>query len=353
MEAYIDLPLHGGRAPKWLYSRMRRLGYAIIRAIELEYGPFEVIKRFSDPLWFQALSCVLGYDWHSSGTTTVTIAAIRDALKGSKSRIRIAGGKAMARKTPLMIEALGKELKLTGEEVGALKLYSRYAAKADTIGLLDGFSLYHHSIVFDASGAWTVVQQGMREEWARRYHILGTEDISFEEEPHTGIISARKVKDAVDLLAKRSREAREAVVEAVREAPKVLLSFKGQLTLDLKPVKGFKMPKQHFFSREVYERLLKLKKEKIKEFKDFYNTGVGAKTMRALVLISEVIFDVRAARKDPVKYSFAHGGKDGVPFPVNRKVYDRSIKILEEAIEKAELGRREKLEMLKKLSGKV
>jgi len=345
----MDLPLHSGKAPRWLFERMKRLGGAIVEIIVMEYGTGEMVKRLADPLWFQALSCALGFDWHSSGTTTVTMGAIKEALKERELGIKVAGGKGRGRKTLEEIEKFGEEMGIRSSRVEELKLKSRLSAKVDNAALLDGFSIYHHTIAFDEKGKWVVVQQGMREDWARRYHLSNVK--SFEEEPNSGIVSDKRVKP-INLVAKESKEARKAVVDAFNDR-KILSYANGQATL-FGPV--LKMPKSHVFSKRIYEQMLKIYESSPRNLEEVLLAGAGPKTMRAVTLLAELIYDVKTSRRDPVKFSFAHGGKDGIPYPVNKRTYDRSIQILLDAIENAKLGKREKIRALERLgrwAGKV
>ncbi len=339
-----ELPLHSGKAPKWLFSRMKTLGGEVVEVIVEEFGTRELVARLSDPLWFQALACALGFDWHSSGTTTVTVGALKEALNEREVGVKVAGLKGNFRKIPAEIENSGEKIGLSSTKIEKLKQTSKHSAKADSIGLLDGFNLYYHAIVFDEKGNWTVIQQGMKGEWARRYHLHNAR--RFDEEPNSGVASEKKVKP-INLTSRSSREARKVVVDLVNDAPKLRGIFTGQTTLD-----GyyFRLPANHRFSRRVYDIILNAYERSPSRFEELFDTGIGPGTMRALALLSELIYDVKASREDPVKFSFAHGGKDGVPYPVNLREYDRSIAILKEAIENARVGEREKLNAIKRLS---
>lgn len=322
---------------------MKRLGGEIAEIIVMEFGTKELVRRLGDALWFQALSCALGFDWHSSGTTTVTMGALKEALRERDIGVKIAGRKGKFEEIPREIESFGEEMGLSDEKIEKMKRNSKMSAKADSAGLLDGFGLYYHAIAFDEKGRWTVVQQGMREGWARRYHLSSVR--SFEEEPNSGIASERKVRP-LNLIAKESREARKVVVELIEEAPRLSGYFTGQATLG-----GYyiRLPRSHFFSKRIYTAILRAYENSPQNFEEVM-WNLGPSSMRALALLAELIYDVKVSRRDPVKFSFAHGGKDGVPFPVKRRVYDRSIQILGEAIENAKIGKREKIEALKRLS---
>ncbi len=338
----IELPLHKGKAPRWLFYRMVKLGKAISEAIILEFGVEEFLKRLSDALWFQAFSCALGFDWHSSGTTTVTLGALKKAFEGSEE-LRVVGGKGMAKKIPEEIEKVAKEFELDSNR---LKLASKLSAKVDTAGLLDGFNLYHHAMIITSEGKWLVIQQGMLNEWARRYHIHMPK--SFVSEPHSSIISEKSGRDVINLVAKE-KEAKKAVVDLVNEAPSLRAYFTAQSSL-LDFSRPVRLPKAHYFNTRVYERVLQAYEQSPSNFEELLLTNLGPKSMRALALLAELIYDVELPRKDPVKYSFVHGGKDGVPYPVDRKTYDKSIQILLTAVEEAKIGKREKLKALKRLS---
>ncbi len=338
-----NLPLHHGRAPRWLYERMVKLANAISGIIIYEHGEEKFLSLLSNPYWFQAFSCVLGYDWHSSGTTTVTMAALKEALQ--EYGIAVAGGKGMASKT---LQEIEKKAENMGADASKIKYASRMAAKVDSAALQDGYSLYHHAIVFTSDGKWCVVQQGMNVEtkYARRYHWLWKVK-DFVNEPHAAIVGKKGI--ALDMTARKSEEARKASVDIAREKPsRVMRQFKVlkqyQQTLDGNVIK-LDMPRRinwealkatYEIQPSNYEEMLSIK-------------GVGASTVRALAYISDVIYGKPPSWKDPVKYSFAVGGKDGVPYPVDRKAMDEATHILRQSLEEAKIGQREKLQALKRL----
>ena len=211
------LPLHGGKAPSWLFQRMKRLGREIIIAIVSEYGPPEMPKRLSDPFWFQALGCVLGFDWHSSGVTTTTCRALKEGIKGLEKELGlfIAGGKGgTSRKTPSEIISAGDQLSCDPEK---LVYASRMSAKVDSSAVQDGYQLYHHSFIFTKSGDWAVVQQGMNDtnKYARRYHWLGSKVTNFVVEPHQAICCDSK-GNTLNMVAVESEEARQTTVMLLR-----------------------------------------------------------------------------------------------------------------------------------------
>ncbi len=366
-----DLPLHGGKAPKWLIDRMKKLSKPIIKLIIDEHGLNVLMERLSDPHWLQSLSCALGYDWDSSGSSTVVTAVLRDILDPEEYGLAVAGGKGRkAVQVQKDIVEKGEKLGLTSSKIDEIKYASRMSAKVDNAALQDGYHLYHHTIFFDERSRWVVVQQGLnpRERKARRYHWLSSRLKSFVEEPHSAIATEKLERVVIDLTAKESRECREVSVDLVNEKPKKLIElflkvknqFKHQETLEkwiggkeiLKPVNMLKginylsMPRRINWEavKETYE-LQPRKFQGLLEVK-----GIGPATIRALALISALIYGEPPSWRDPAKFSFAHGGKDGVPYPVPRKLYDKSIKFLEEAVREATIEDEEKRKALFRLS---
>ena len=347
-----NLPLHWGFTPRWLFDRMTRLAREISTAIVSEFGPKTFLKRIADPFWFQAFGCVLGFDWHSSGLTTTVCGALKEGIKslGKDLGFFVVGGKGKtSRKTPFEIMSFAEKFPIKNPE--NLVNASKMAAKVDTVGVQDGFDLYHHNFFFTCEGDWAVVQQGMNVEncWARRYHWLSFEVSDFVCEPHFGICSNNK-NTTLNLVAKDSAETRNIVPELAAEKPY-------KLVRDLKKLQNLKLSKKHRLflqdlkPKSIEKVLLKTYEKKPKSFETLLSMkGVGAKTIRALALISELIWGTKVSYKDPAKFSFAHGGKDGYPYPVNRDQYDKSIEILKKAVEKAKIGQSEKMEALKKLS---
>jgi hypothetical protein len=346
-----NLPLHYGKAPPWLFQRMSRLAREITLVIVTDLGPAEMLRRVSDPHWFQAFGCVLGYDWHSSGVTTTVCGALKDGLKGLEKELGlfVAGGKGRtSRKTPGEIEKLGPVLAV---DPCHLVYASRMAAKVDSAALQDGYQLYHHTFIFTEKGEWTVVQQGMNEanRYARRYHWLGETVNDFVCEPHAAICSEGRGQ-VLNLVASDSASARTTISAIARdETPEAILH-------DVERVKTLHLPRRHHLSVEDIhpERLNKglniIYDSQPKGFEELLALGgVGPKTIRALSLISELIYGVPASFHDPARYSFAHGGKDGIPYPVDRKVYDESIEILARAVAKARVERTDKREALTRL----
>ena len=345
-----ELPLHGGSAPKWLFERMRKLSRAITQIIIEEYGEIEFLRRISDPFWFQSLGCVLGFDWHSSGLTTTLCAALKEGIRGMERDlgIYIAGGKGKtSRKTPEEIEFYSLK---SGAPGNRLVYASRMAAKVDSAGLQDGYQLYHHTFFFTKGGEWAVVQQGMNPEtkWARRYHWLSEDITDFVIEPHKAILCDYK-GDVLNMVDRKSKKTQEISVEISKEPP-------DKIARELKKIRELHLEAHHpilstdIDPKRIERILLKTYENPPKDFEALLGReGIGPKTIRALALISEVAYGAEPSYKDPVSYSFAHGGKDGHPYPINRAHYDKSIETLERAIKEAKIGRREKLDALKRL----
>lgn len=349
-----NLPLHYGKAPTWLFPRMVKLSGAILTIIRDEYGNGEVLRRLSNPYFFQALSMVAGFDWHSSGTTTVLMGAIKEALNKSEIGIKVAGGKGRnSLNTPNEILDLNKNAYIKDSYVDKLIYASRMSAKVDNTLLQDGFTLYFHTIVISETGDWAVVQQGMNTEnkYARRYHWLGNIS-SFVDSPHSGIFSDIILEKVLDLTAKESERTRKISVDIINENPEkyknlFVREIKNMRTLDYyNNIKYFSMP-----WRINWEHLRKIYEFQPKNYEELVSIkDVGPATVRALAYIGSIIYGDEPSWKDPVKYSFAIGGKDGVPRPVDKKAYDESILFLEKMVEGLDLNeRKEALLKLKKL----
>jgi hypothetical protein len=338
---------------------MIRLSHAMAKVLVDEYGQGEFLRRLSDPLWFQAFGCVLGFDWHSSGVTTVVAGVLKQALKPDVHGISMAGGKGKKSTTakadiPLLAENLG----LSSAKTDSLLHASRMAAKVDSAAVQDGYSLYHHVILFDEHGDWAVVQQGMNagSRMARRYHWLSGNIQNFVCEPHAGVISDGKGSGVLDMTALPSQENQKVSVDLVRGDTNNLKSSVYRLaahdTLDrwltenVIDAPGYEMPRR--LDWDLFRRIYDIQPSNYEELLSIQ--GVGTATVRAVSLVAELIYGARASWTDPVKYSFAHGGKDGVPYPVARRVYDESIKFLHGAIEGAEIEREERKDALKKLA---
>lgn len=367
-----ELPLHGGSAPAWLFERMTGLAGAITAAVVQEYGRRELLRRLSDPWWFQAFGCVLGFDWHSSGLTTVTCGAMKEAFRrrGEDLGILVAGGKGSAsRQTPREIVEAGERHGISGGQ--RLVHASRMSAKVDSAAVQDGYQVYHHSFFFLPDGGWCVVQQGMDggRGRARRYHWLGPSVEDFVEEPHSGIddvaapgagggAEGDPSGELLNLVDRDSDRNREACAGLVRQDPDRLAREIWRLA------EGPTLfaPDQHAVLPEDVNRdhLRRVLRDAHEEHPEDFETllgsdGVGPSAVRSLSLVAEVVHDTPASRRDPAErawadYSFAHGGKDGHPYPVDRETYDRSIEVLEGAVREAKLGRREKADALERIA---
>lgn len=346
-----NLPLHYGKVPPWLFGRMSQLARQIAIVTIDEFGPEEMLRRLSDPFWFQAFGCVLGYDWHSSGVTTTTCGALKEGIRGLEKDLGffVAGGKGKtSRRTPSEIESFGHVIKVN---TSPLVYASRMTAKVDNSALQDGYQLYHHAFFFTSSGAWAVIQQGMNEtnRYARRYHWLGEKVTDFVCEPETAICSQAK-GEALNLVASESAKARTTIASiAAEEKPEKIVA-------QLNALKTLTLPRRAYLSLEDIhpDRLSKIFLSTYEHKPDNFESllgleGVGPKTLRALSLISELVYDTPVSLRDPATYSFAHGGKDGYPYPVDRKTYDSSIQFLVQALDKAKIGDSEKLEAFRRL----
>ena len=340
---FAHLPLHGGRAPSWLFQRMVPLSREIVTFVAAEFGREEVLRRLSDPFWFQAFGCVLGFDWHSSGLTTTVCGALKEGLRGTERElgIYVAGGKgATSRKTPAEITAACEGL---GRDPEPLVYASRISAKVDNSAVQDGYQLYHHSFVFTADGRWCIVQQGMSDEtsMARRYHWLSDDVQSYVNEPHSAVC-CDATGAPLNLVAAESAAVRDGAAALARGKPDVVL---------------LEMPRHHLVReadidpRRLRKVLLQTYENPPADFEALLATpGVGAKTLRALALTAELIYGTQASFRDPARYSFAHGGKDGTPFPVDRATYDQTIEAMRSALGRAKIGHSEKMHAFRRLA---
>lgn len=358
-----NLPLHPGKAPRWLFKRMVQLSKGILEVMSYEYGSDEFLQRISDPFWFQALACVLAYDWHSSGATTVTCGALKVALDPLEHRFAIAGGKGKAsRKTLTEIEKIGEVYNLSTSSMDELKYSSRMAAKIDNSAVQDGHDLYHHVFIFSENGKWAVIQQGLNAQtsYARRYHWLSENVDSFVCEPQTAIVSNIRQDKVLDMTAKQSESAQKISVDLVNDNPihlkrdwAMLTKPISQRTLDdwanvaqdnpsieylymPRSINWKKMNEIYDFQPKNYEQLLSIK-------------GVGPKTVRALALISDLIYGEKPSWSESIRFTYAHGGKDGVPRPVDLPTYSKSIEMLGDALKQAKIGDKEKINALRRL----
>jgi hypothetical protein len=359
------LPLHGGKAPSWLTGRMRRLAREIANMIIDEYGTAKFIARLSDPYWFQAFGCVLAYDWHSSGVTTVVTGVLKTALTPEEHGVAVCGGKGKtSRKTPSDIQAVGEKWGFTQENIDKLTYTSRMTAKVDNTAIQAGYQLYHHAFLITKECKWAVIQQGMSNEMrnARRYHWLSDKTGDFVNEPDNVIACNIKREKALNMVARASEDTRKASVDLSKEPPKKLMSLihstakpqnqaslqqwipkienpwiQTQTTLNMpRNISWDTLNRIYEFQPENYEELLSIK-------------GVGPATVRGLALVAELVYGEEPSWEDPVKFSFAYGGKDGVPFPVDRRAMDESIDILKKSVEEARIGESDKIRSLQRL----
>ncbi|MBI3805295.1 MAG: DUF763 domain-containing protein [Nitrospirae bacterium] len=345
-----SLPLHGGKAPRWLMMLMTRLSREIVRVMAEEFGPREVLVRLSDPHWFQAFGCVLGFDWHSSGVTTTVCGALKEGLKGIDKEIGlfVAGGKGNAsRKTPSELEEIGR---ITGLDTTRHIYASRMSAKVDNTALKDGYQLYHHTFLITTEGSWAVIQQGMNasNRYARRYHWLSDSVTDFVSEPHAAICCDRTER-TLNLVAQESAASRKIITELSHLSP-------AQTLTEIKKIQTLHLPSHHAVDVDdihpdrLHKALLSTYERQPESFEALLGiSGVGPKTVRALALIGELLYGAPASIRDPVRFSFAHGGKDGHPYPVDRPTYERSIETLRRAVDSAKIGHTEKRNALKTL----
>ena len=351
-----------GKCPKWLFDRMVKLSKQMIYAIAAEEGPDEFIKRISDPVWFQSLGTVLAFDWNASGLTTILTAALKEAIRGSERDlgIFICGGKGKtSRKTPDEIINWSEKINLAESNANLLVYNSKMAAKVDSSLVQDGFQIYHHSFFFTKNGAWTVVQQGMniREQSARRYHWHSKSVRDLIREPHSGITSNIKLDSALNLTASESDKNRQIGTELISQSFNTLMKDirllrkyytplsqtvelsdgKKQLTLlnlENKEFNWHPVVSEDFSKSKYLEKILwRLCDQQPENYEKLLATpGVGPKTIRALALVAEGIYGAKPSYQDPARYSFAHGGKDATPYPVDRQTYDQTIEKLKSFI---------------------
>jgi uncharacterized protein len=344
-----SLPLHYGKAPAWLFGRMKRLAAAVMEVIVVEFGPEEFLARIADPVWFQAFGCVAGFDWHSSGLTTTLCGALKEgaASLGNDFPVAACGGKAKrAVGTPGELEACGESW---GVDAARFIEMSRLCAKIDNTAVQDGYSLYHHVFLFTKKGEWAIVQQGMNgaERSARRYQWLSRENLDVMCEPLTGI-TCDETTDVLNLVARDSEGARGAAVDFVKSDPAVMAKEWRDIALAM-PARHYIVPADVNQTR-LFKTFNLLHETRPATFRELIQVrGVGPRTVGALALVSELVYSKPPSFEDPARFSFAHGGKDGHPFPVDRKGYDRSIEFLKTCLDRAKLGDREKLDAFKRL----
>ena len=375
---FAELPLHDGHVPPWMAKLMKRLAKAIVEVIVEEIGAGELVKRLASPIWFQALNNAIGMDWDSSGSTTVTTAILRQVFDESPELgIVAAGGKGrLATRVPEEIDTKAERANLPSWLVEEVKRASRIAAKTDSSLLQDGYQLYHHTVFASRDGVWVVIQQGMNSgaRMARRYHWLGPLKPEPTLEPHEAIVSTRTERTVLDLTSRVSVRARKTIVDLARENPRKTLReiyeayrvLRGlrPLTYWLKggseaaepprKVVEFYTPQPHppRHIGKVLEKLFNAQPKTVEELIEV--AGVGPATIRSLALVAELVYGVEASHDDPAvtdpfKYAYVVGGKDGVPFAFNPKLAEEVARFLEEAVERARLGDRFKLRLLRSL----
>lgn len=360
---YADLPLHVGTVPKWLADRMMQMGTLIVESIIENFGKKEVLVRLSDPLWFQSLGAVMGMDWHSSGITTSVMYALK---RGINSRARefglcICGGRGKySRKTPDELQFLADATGLDGTK---LINSSKLVAKVDSTAVQDGFQLYMHNFILSSEGDWTVVQQGMNvnTKTARRYHWSSENLRSFIEEPHSGITGENEGL-ILNLTDRHAKSTRERILSFTKENPdRIISEIKNIMEhensiYEINRQRTITMPAHHDVKAEDVNLkrlgavLATAYEAEPKDFESLLLTqGLGPRTIQSLTLVSEIIYGTPSRFEDPARFSFAHGGKDGHPFPVPLKVYDESIRVLHESIARSKLGYKDKSECIKRL----
>ena len=378
LKGVADLPLHKGHVPAWLLRIMERLASAIIELLIDEYGPGRVVERFSNPLWFQAFNNIIGMDWDSSGSTTVTTGVLKTITwKHPEWGLLVLGGKgAYAKRVPEELEWAVEALNLPSSKAELLEKASRLTAKIDSALLQDGYMLYHHSLIVSRDGTWSIIQQGMNTEkkMARRYHWFETSN--YYNEPHRAVSGWRE-DIVLNMVAGESRPVRETILDLSREKPSKLISLIGEALRTIKGSRGImeyltptktgkiiKVPEKRVIfykplriDHSLLERLRRLYEAQPVSMDELLLTpGVGPKTIRALVLVSDLVYNEPPSTRDPVNtpydpfiYAYAIGGKDGVPYPVNKKEAEKVINILESIIKEARVGRKEKTIALKNL----
>jgi len=349
----VDLPLHPGKCPAWLFQRMRPLSKAISQLIIDDYGTQELLKRLADPMFFQSLACAIAFDWHSSGTTTTACGALKEALTEDMGIVACGGKGKASKKTPDEIVAHSDHFNISESKRKSLIEATKLSAKVDSSCVQDGYDLYHHSFFMDEEGNWAVVQQGLNRanKYARRYHWLSTDN--FTEGPPENIAGMAKENGVLNLVSSDTGDARRNAVDLVKDNPLRLRKyFTGQTTLS---DSNYTLPERHEIldcdmskkDWEMLERAYELQPANYKELVSM--NGMGKKKLRALALVSKLIYGTELDWKDPVKYSFALGGKDGIPYPVDRESYDHTIQFLRDAIGSAEIGSEEKKAAMRRL----
>jgi uncharacterized protein len=358
-----DLPLHNGHVPKWLADRMTRLGAIMTEAIVHHYGRDEFLRRLAHPFWFQSFGAVMGMDWHSSGITTSVLGALKRGLTplSDELGLHVCGGRGgHSRLTPQELTTIGDRIGFDG---GELATASRLVAKVDSAAVQDGFDLYLHGFVVTDEGRWVVVQQGMNGErkQARRYHWLSEGLKSFVDEPHAAI-EGPSLGNIINLTDRRAENSRRKQIELLGTlgpdgiAREIASLTPGQRQPAQATLPHLIMPAHHdvrtsdVHLKRLHGNLAAAADRGPADFPDLLLTpGVGARTVRALALVAEVVHGAPCRFSDPARFSLAHGGKDRHPFPVPLKVYDETIRVLRSAVDKARLDREDALFALRKL----
>src|SRR5262250_520150 len=344
---FADLPLHGGHVPQWLAERMTKLGAAIAETVVRDYGASAFLSRLSDPFWFQALGAVMGMDWHSSGITTSVMGALKRGLapRADELGVYVCGGRGrFSRNTPQELLAVAERRGLDGE---TLVRTSRLTARVDNNAIADGFQIYLHSFVVTSDGEWAVVQQGLNDRtgMARRYHWHSTSVRDFTSEPHTGIVGEPQ-GEIMNLVDAKAKPAHDALLDIASQRPEVTLETARHL----------RMPKHHDVRAENVDlkrlgAVLAVAYER--DLRDFTSLllleNLGPRTLQSLALVAEVVHGTPSRFSDPARFAFAHGGKDGHPFPVPLKTYDESLEFLRTSLDAAKLGDRDKIDGLRRL----
>ena len=376
--------LDTGKCPPWLFERMVKMGREIMQVMIAEFGPDEFIKRIGDPVWFQSLGTVLAFDWNASGLTTILTAALKESIRGWEKDlgIFICGGKGKTSlKTPEQIIAWSNRLSFSDRKGKNLVYNSKMSAKVDSSLIQDGYELYHHAFFFSKNGAWSVVQQGMnrKNQTARRYHWFSERAKDLIEEPHSGIASQQKISRVLNMTSRDSAKNRGISLEmlntnytTVMKDIQILRRHSSDLSrmvsvqdntdpknpnqltlLELENTEFHTHPVQleNFSQSKYLEKIIwKLCDRKPESYEQFLSTeGVGPKTVRALALVSEIIYGAEASYTDPARYSFAHGGKDATPYPVDRKTYDQNIAILKKLVQKTHISPLEKQKIFRRI----
>ncbi len=352
MQSVSVLPLHGGRAPRWLFPRMVKLGGMIANAVIEEYGTSELLSRLSSPYWFQALACAIGYDWHSSGATTVTMGALKEALN-FRSDVFIAGGKgSVGTSSPEQIEKGADYLSIPSRADGFVRM-SRMSAKIDSALVYDDIGIYHHTFLFAKDGAWCVVQQAMHNASgnAIRFQVDGSrvDPHDITKETNSGVFAARS-SPTIDLTNGDNSGLKQASLDLVNDDIQALESFDSRV---------YSLPKRHAIrdadlsprARRLLAGISDMRPESYEELLGM--KGVGRKTLRSLAMIASLVYRTEIYERDPILYAYNVGGKDGIPYPINVNEYDRVISSMGELVKGSSMGQDDERHALRRLSGEL